>query len=305
MAARVVVVYFSRLGAPLRAHEKAILDASAQRIAELTGWTFAGDCHGRFESPQQIFYVPDDTLLTDELSALGIRSESDVFGGVVPYPFAKTKAVTHSLVDSRAERPDGWSESFARRVRSVVLPGYTAFSLRDIRAGAKRMLSQGPLRLKKALACGGGGQRVATTAHQVEAFVEAIPREEITQFGIVLEAELRDVSTYSVGHIKVGDIAIAYHGIQQTATAPGGRSVYGGSRLVCVRGGWEALDALQMPEATRLLVTKARSYDLATREYPGFMASRRNPPDAVIDFCGEDPIDGPVLRYTRIQSQSF
>ncbi len=37
MAARVVVVYFSRLGAPLRAHEKAILDASAQRIAELTG----------------------------------------------------------------------------------------------------------------------------------------------------------------------------------------------------------------------------------------------------------------------------
>ena len=110
---------------------------------------------------------------------------------------------------------------------------------------------------------------------------------------------------YSVGHIKVGDIAIAYHGIQQTATAPGGRSVYGGSRLVCVRGGWEALDALQMPEATRLLVTKARSYDLATREYPGFMASRRNPPDAVIDFCGEDPIDGPVLRYTRIQSQSF
>ena len=55
-----------------------------------------------------------------------------------------------------------------------------------------------------------------------------------------------------------------------------GHSVYGGSDLVCLRGGWKALDALPMAAETRAAVTAARRYDEAMVEYPGFMASRRN-----------------------------
>src|SRR3989442_15250 len=69
---------------------------------------------------------------------------------------------------------------------------------------------------------------------------------------------------------------ITYHGTQRVATDNEGRPVYGGSDLVCVRGGWEALDELPMATEVRIGVAQARTYDQAMREYSGFMASRRN-----------------------------
>ena len=41
-----------------------------------------------------IYFVPDDTLMPDEAVSLGIRSANDFFGGVVAHPFVKTKAIT-------------------------------------------------------------------------------------------------------------------------------------------------------------------------------------------------------------------
>ena len=54
------------------------------------------------------------------------------------------------------------------------------------------------------------------------------------------------------------------------------QSVYGGSNLLCVRGGWEMVGRLAIPDGLRLAVTQARTYDEATSAYPGFVASRRN-----------------------------
>ena len=96
--------------------------------------------------------------MPDEAASLGIRSPNDFFGGVVPRPFVKTKAITHQLVSGSADQPSGWSCVFADRVRDVVLPGYTVFSARDARVAAKRLTPHGPIRLKRALACGSRGR---------------------------------------------------------------------------------------------------------------------------------------------------
>ena len=66
-------------------------------------------------------------------------------------------------------------------------------------------------------------------------------------------------STLSVGHIALDPLRIAYCGIQRTTTDNEGRSVYGGSDLICVRGGWEALDALPMPPEVRAAWRKQSS----------------------------------------------
>ena len=79
-----------------------------------------------------------------------MRTEDDLFGGVVPHPFVATKAITHPLVEPDAAAPEGWSHGFARRVRSVVLPGFTAFTLQDARKAGLRLLERGPVRLKPA-----------------------------------------------------------------------------------------------------------------------------------------------------------
>jgi Protein of unknown function (DUF3182) len=105
----VVVVYFSRFGKPLQAHHKVVLDLNAKAIAKIKGYEFGGHYDTAYHYSGPLFFVPDDTLLLDEASSLGIRTSNDLYGGVVPYLFVKTKAITHGLVDRHAERPIGWS----------------------------------------------------------------------------------------------------------------------------------------------------------------------------------------------------
>ena len=107
MARGVVVVYFSRLGGRLRGDQKIMLDADAQLIAKLKGYDFRGHYEAAHDYSASIFFVPDDVLVREEASALGVRGPNDVYGGVVPHPFVKTKAITHQLIDSDAQRPRG------------------------------------------------------------------------------------------------------------------------------------------------------------------------------------------------------
>jgi len=359
MVAGVVVIYLSQLGAPMYAHERIILAAVANTIARVKHYEFAGYYDNAHNYSGNVFFVPDDTLMLDEALYLGIRSPNDLFGGVVPHPFVKTESITHRLIASGADRPEGWSPAFAQRVRKVVLPGYSVFSARDARIAAARMLSRGAIRVKQPLGDGGRGQTLITTASELDELLEKFPPDEISAYGLVLETNLRRVTTLSVGQITIDGFMITYHGTQRTATNNEGRPVYGGSHLVCVRGGWEALDGLPMTPELRIAVGQARSYDQAVSEYPGFLASRRNydvaqgvdnegqwrsgvleaswrsggastaeltalatfvqspglqvveasavkefgkgrnaPPGAIVHFRGDDPEDGPIVRYT-------
>ena len=206
----------------------------------------------------------------------GFALRNDLYGGVVPYLFAKTKAITHGLVDRCAERPLGWCSAFSERVRKIVLPGYTVFSDRDARVAAGRMLTRGPVRLKKPASASGRDQTVVATWNELDAALEKVTEDEMATYGLVLEENLRQVRTLSIGEIAVGSVRISYHGTQRTVRDNEGRPVYGGSDLVCVRGGWEALDALPMVPEVHAAVVAARRYDEATAEFHGFVASRRN-----------------------------
>jgi Protein of unknown function (DUF3182) len=276
MARGVVVVYFSRFGKPLQWHHKVVLDLVAKAIAKIKGYEFGGHYDPEYHYSGPLFFVPDDTLLLDEAARLGIRSSNDLYGGVVPHLFAKTKAITHGLIDRRAERPLGWSAAFAERVRDIVLPGFTVFSNRDARVAAGRMLARGPIRVKKPLSASGKDQTVVTTLNELDAELEKVSADEMATYGLVLEENLRQVKTLSIGEVAVGGLRISYHGTQRIVRDNEGQPVYGGSDLVCVRGGWESLDALPMSPEVRAAVVAARRYDAATEELPGFTASRRN-----------------------------
>jgi uncharacterized protein DUF3182 len=90
MSDGVVVVYFSRLGEFMYTHEKVILSVVAKAIAQIKGARFAGLYDNAESYSGNVFFVPDDTLMLDEASCLGIRRPTDLFGAVVPYPFVKT-----------------------------------------------------------------------------------------------------------------------------------------------------------------------------------------------------------------------
>jgi hypothetical protein len=212
----------------------------------------------------------------DQAAQLGITGEHDLFGGAVPYPFVATKVITHPLVEQNASAPGGWSNSFADQVQSAVLHGYSVFTVDQAYAAGERLLEDGPVRLKPVHATAGRGQRVIQSLTELAEALAGIDAAELTGAGLVLEENLTAVATYSVGQVRVADLTATYYGSQRLTTDNAGDEVYGGSDLVVVRGDFDALGQLSLPENIRTAVEQARTYDAATSVFPGLFASRRN-----------------------------
>jgi len=95
--------------------------------------------------------------------------------------------------------------------------------------------------------------------------------------GVVLEQDLHDVVTHSVGQSFIGDHVISYCGEQYLTQDGQGEEVYGGSNLLVVPGGYDDLLKLELPGDVRQAIEQAQVFDAAADEaYPGFYASRRN-----------------------------
>jgi hypothetical protein len=258
-------------------HEGVTCTDLARRIAALLDYAFGGDHRPGGACPGHAYFVPRRTLTGATARGLRIESEADLFGGVVPRPFVATKAITHELVDPDAAAPEGWSPDFGREVRDAVLAGYSAFTMADAQRAGRLLLQRGPARLKPVRATGGRGQSVVEDISALDAALATIDAAELAEAGLVLEENLSDVVTYSVGQIRIGDLTASYFGTQLLTPDNLGEEVYGGSELVVAQGSFEDLLRLAMPEGARLAVAQARAYDAAaTRHFPGFFASRRN-----------------------------
>ena len=277
MAQGLVVTYSPREHGYRDRHERVTRTEIGKRLAALKGYAFAGEYEASARYAGPVYFIPSDTLLAREAADLGIRSEHDLFGGVAPYGFVATKAITHSLVEANASAPAGWSHEFGRRVQDAVLLGFTVFTPEDARHAAARLLERGPARTKPVGASAGRDQTIVSDAAELEAVLDGIEPAELSSSGLVLEENLTEVVTYSVGQVRVAELVATYHGVQRLTTDNRGEAVYGGSDLVVVRGEFDALLRLDLSEETRLAVSQACVYDAAAMElYPGLFVSRRN-----------------------------
>ena len=222
------------------------------------------------------YYLPARTLIGDARSRLNIEVEQDFFGGWVSDPFIATKAISHALFPDGCA-PSAWQPGFASLAHSALLPGWTVFGKADARRAAEQMLTQAPFRLKPVLATAGRGQRVIADIQALEECLEGMCDHELARWGLVLEENLAQVQTLSVGQVRVGDLVASYHGSQRLAQDNAGEWVYGGSDLVVYQGNYDALLAHDLPPTVRTSINQARAYEAAVeRSYPGFIASRRN-----------------------------
>lgn len=274
----VVVSYAATAGIDPRSHESVTRLQIAKKLAALKGCEFAGEYEIGARYGDSIYFVPSHTLVgLGCAEALGIESEDDFFGGVVPYPFVGTKTITHPLIGDDASAPHGWSQAFALQVRDAALSGYSAFSIEDARCAGERLLESGSVRVKPACAIGGRGQIVASDLRELDIALAAIDPAELSKYGLVLEQNLSDVTTYSVGQVRVADLVATYYGRQKLARDGSGAEVYGGSDLTVARGDFDALLTLDIDADARTAVEQARLYDTAAHDhYRGFFASRCN-----------------------------
>lgn len=259
-----------------RTHESVTRSRMAEKLAALKGFEYVGE-YSRAIAYDALYFVPSETLLLTQARQLGIANEDHLFGGCVSEPFIGTKSITHPLFSPQALAPAGWTSGFAHAVSRVVLHGYSAFSLADARAATANLLNSERARLKPALGIGGTGQTVIEHIDDLDAALAAIDPDELARYGVVIEQDLEDVETYSVGCAQVAGIPIAYYGTQSLTSNHCGQKVYGGSSLHVVRGNMETLQAMDLPSAVAAAIEQACVYDRAALQHlPGFFASRRN-----------------------------
>ncbi len=258
-------------------HDYLSRSAVAKRLADLLGFPFGGEYEHREGLSSNVYFVPQHTLLMDQARALGIRGEDDLFGGVVPYPFVATKAITHATVSEHARAPQGWAQHLASDLGDAVLPGYTAFSETDFVNAGRLLLRLGCVRIKPAHHLGGLGQSVATNESELERALATLDKNDLHEHGVVLEQNLSSAITHSIGEVRLRGHRAAYYGLQRTTANARGQEVYGGTDLTLIRGSLADLLELDLPRSVRLAVEQAMRYDRAVMSaFPQFYASRRN-----------------------------
>lgn len=296
---RGTVVVYSGAACPC-SHERSTRHELARRLAAIRGYRFGGDFDMTASYEGHVYFLPGDTLLTlDEARALGIRDAEDLFGGVVPYPFVATKTISHPLVAGATSAPSGWSLEFGRRVQDVVLPGFTAFSLEDVRRAATELLAEGAIRLKKPSGIGGSGQYVVRGMDELDALMQVIDPQAVMREGLVLERNLTEITTHSVGQVRMAGLLASYYGVQRLTANNAGEDVYGGSDLSILRGDFDVLSRTHLPPNVRIAVDQACRYHAAALAcFPGMFASRCN-------YDIAQGVDTNGNRYSGVLEQSW
>ncbi|WZF12356.1 DUF3182 family protein [Pseudomonas sp. G.S.17] len=262
----------------LATHEIVVHQALAEKLAGLLGTQFEGLYDSAIHTQPGLYYVPSDTLIgKQEHSALHIDDANDLFGGLISQPFMATKAISHPLIPNATAKPPGWSEQFDEQTADAVLAGYTVFNQQDADRAGRLILANGPVRIKPVLATAGRGQIVAHDETELDQAIAQQDMKEVETWGLVLEEDLTDVVTLSVGQVSVAGITASYHGTQCLTQDNHGETVYGGSTLWVVRGDYQMLLKEPLEASVRQAVTQAMRYEQAAFEcFPDFIASRRN-----------------------------
>jgi hypothetical protein len=262
----------------LATHEIVVHQALAEKIAGLLGTQFEGLYDEAIHTQSGLYYVPSDTLIgKQENSALHIEDANDLFGGLIAQPFMATKAISHPLIPNATAKPPGWSEQFDEQTTDAVLSGYTVFNQQDADRAGRLILANGPVRIKPVLATAGRGQIVAHDQAELDQAIAQQDMAEVETWGLVLEEDLTDVVTLSVGQVNVAGITASYHGTQCLTQDNQGETVYGGSTLWVVRGDYQTLLKQPLEESVRRAITQAMRYEQAAFEcFPDLIASRRN-----------------------------
>jgi hypothetical protein len=282
-------------------HERATRAHFAQRLAALMGCSFAGAYDERQPYGCVPYFVPSDTVVDPaQARAMGIVDMDDLFGGVVPYAFVATKAITHPLPGIDALRPVGWSTRLASEIGDTVLPGFSCFSGEEARRAGRALLADGVVRIKPVSATGGRGQVVVRSADALDRCIDAMDEAGIATRGLVLEANLEDPRTRSVGQLRVTHSVVSYCGEQRMTRDNAGQEVYGGSDLTLVRGDFDALiDSVEPSPSLRRAIEQARRYHRAITDcYCGFFASR-------VNYDVAQGVDGQGRWHSGVLEQSW
>lgn len=203
------------------------------------------------------YFVPFAAVHADLARERGVSGIGDLNGGVVRHLEHADKAILHMLPSRDAQRPPWYSPRFAQSVQDVALPGYTAFTIEDAVQAYGLMRSDGlTVRLKDPSNTGGLGQHFIGDEADL-ASILAQYDTKLAKTGIVLEADLHNPATVSIGYVNIDGAIYTWHGRPYDVNHDG-MTRFGGNELTVVRGGLDMLRKHAKSPHDQLAVDQAR-----------------------------------------------
>jgi len=208
------------------------------------------------------YHVMAKTVTKEIAREFNISSPEDFYGVVVDHLQQVEKSVFYPVVGTSF--PGHYSTKFSKQVRDSVLKGYSFFDLEGALAAHQKLSYFGKLRLKLLPNSDGHGQFKITTDDEFREILNKVDENKLAEFGAVIEPNLFEANTTSVGEIRLGDDVYSFLAFQKDDIASeDGRNRYMGADLITIRGTMENL--LDLNEAGLVLdqVKKAVSFHQA------------------------------------------
>lgn len=250
----------------------------AQRIAHHMGLPYKPAPLFHTSPEENAYIVPGVTLDTATAAKLLIKNEADIYGVAVPNFDMIGKSILHQTVSSNA--PPFYDSAFARIVEQngLVLPGITGFSAQDL-LDSYRVVGapSSGLRLKQSNESDGNGQHEIMGIEHLRELLNAIGPSELANHGAIIEPNLKQKRTNSVGFFKLGSDQYVFVADQLNGNADERDMYLGGENIVVTRGEFQALDDLLMRlrDPRQEIVSKAMGFLKHYFEYfPNSMTSR-------------------------------
>ena len=273
----VVVAYVSDQQAHASEHERITQAEFARRLAALKDYEAGGLYDPRRHYPGHMYFVPGITLTGSQAATLGIRGPDDLFGGVVPHSFVATKVISHPLI---SPTPPRWPAGIQPSPHWSAIPFWPAMPLSIMTMRAEPVIccsKAGPCASSQSSPAADTLSRWHATPPSCSTVLEAIDPREVVSHGLVLEENMSEVRTFSVGQVQVADLTASYFGLQRLTRNNRGAEVFGGSELTVVRGDFDAFLALHASPEIRCAIEQAQRYNAAAITcFSGFFASRNN-----------------------------
>lgn len=258
-------------------------------IADHLGLPYVGDSQS-VQRAADYYPVLARTITREQARILGAENTDDFYGLAVEDLNVVGKSILHPSVSRR--HPAFHREQFAMHVLGQTLPGITGFSKEEILMGydtgyadaLDEALDYGEygLRMKLPNESDGVGQFTVYSKADVASILEGIDDRDIREQGLVLEADVRNPETISVGFAKIGQEQLSFIARQKDARVwvdHNGRKVeqnrYGGAHVVVANGPLQLLlQATEVSSHDRAAVEKALVFQEAYQRTYDPLASR-------------------------------
>ncbi len=257
---------------PYRDYYKGRNGLVAKYIADYLGVPYSGEMLGGVEG--NVYYVPPVTQERKSLIADVIKSEEDFYGLIVDDFNHVGKSILHKSVSSKV--PGFYSFEFAKSVEDLVVPGVTVFSKENTEYGYTTVKGVGDfdIRLKLSDRSDGHGQFLLKNIEEVRNVFESLEDKYVNDKGLVLEANVKEAKTISIGFTVLGSDTFSFLAIQKNDIAPeDGRDRYMGANVRVVRGGMNNLKKIaENPDEQKAIEVVGQFY----KKYKSFnpIASR-------------------------------